>query len=76
MGIYFTNNYLRFLIYVLWDKNALFLGYRSLLLFPFSTIVCILRDKNASFLGFGSLCFFLSLQKKNDRKLKEKKKST
>lgn len=62
--IYFINNNFRFLIYVLWDKNASFLGFQSLLLFPFSTIVCILRDKKASFLGFGSLCFFLSLQKK------------
>lgn len=35
--ISFTNNNFSFLVCILWDKNASFLGFGSLLLFPFST---------------------------------------
>lgn len=35
--ISFTNNNFNFLVCILWDKNASFLGFGSLLLFPFST---------------------------------------
>lgn len=55
--ISFIHNNFTLLVYILWDKNASFLGFGSLLLFPFSTIVCISGIKMLHSLVLGAYAF-------------------